>query len=102
LAVLGGPSDDILISGTTSFDDNNGVLVRILAEWQRTDETFAQRVDHLRNGGGENGQSRLIIGQTVFADNRTNALRGGGGDNWFFVGPRDDIADLNPKRDIVN
>jgi len=52
LAVLGGPSDDILISGTTSFDDNNGVLVRILAEWQRTDETFAQRVDHLRNGGG--------------------------------------------------
>jgi Ca2+-binding RTX toxin-like protein len=96
----GGPADDILIAGTTSFDSNHAALMSILAEWQRTDKTYAQRIADLRNGGGLNGTSKLIRGTTVLDDDGSDTLTGGPGLDWFFanLGPgavRDHITDRN-------
>jgi Ca2+-binding RTX toxin-like protein len=96
----GGSADDILISGTTNFDANHAVLTAILAEWQRTDRTYAQRISDLRNGGGLNGTTKLIWGTTVHDDGAADTLTGNAGLDWFFAnlgpgGVKDTITDLN-------
>jgi Peptidase M10 serralysin C terminal len=98
--IKGGPADDILIAGTTSFDANHAALMSILAEWQRTDKTYAQRIADLRNGGGLNGTTKLIWGATVQDDDGSDTLTGGPGLDWFFanLGPGgvvDHITDRN-------
>jgi hypothetical protein len=96
----GGSADDILISGTTNFDANHAALTAILAEWQRTDRTYAQRISDLRNGGGLNGTTKLIWGTTVHDDGAADTLTGNAGLDWFFAnlgpgGVKDTITDLN-------
>jgi hypothetical protein len=67
-------------------------LLAIMAEFDRTDLNFHQRVDHLLNGGGLNG-SDVLSTATVFDDGAVDVLSGGGGLDWFFV---------NKKQDIIN
>src|SRR5262249_52275286 len=74
----GGADDDILIDGkiddgTTDgmpnvihvSDGNEAALSAIMAEWTRTDESYAERVHHLLLGGGFNGNYVLVDGVTV-------------------------------------
>jgi hypothetical protein len=67
-----------------------------LAEWQRTDETYAQRIAHLKLGGGLNGSNVLVWGKTVKDDSTPDILNGGvGGLDWFF-------ANLAAGQDTIN
>src|SRR5262249_23535620 len=50
--LIGNADDDILIGGFTDFDTQPAALAAVMAEWARTDLTYAQRIDHLQNGGG--------------------------------------------------
>ena len=66
-----------------------------MSEWQRTDETYAQRIANLRTGGGLNGSNNLILGQTVLGNAAADILTGGDGLDWFWSLPGDTITDLN-------
>jgi hypothetical protein len=98
--LVGGPADDLLISGTTDYDLNPTALAAILAEWQRTDIGYGQRITDLRAGTGLSGGNRLIWGTTVHDDGVADTLTGNGGLDWFFanLGPTgvlDHITDRN-------
>jgi hypothetical protein len=103
--IKGGAADDILISGTTSFDQ--AALASLLAEWQRTDRTYTQRIGDLRNGGGLNGSNRLIWGTTVHQHRHGagDTLTGNAGLDWFFAnlgpgGVLDHITDRNSQEQV--
>jgi hypothetical protein len=84
-AIGGGTSDDILIAGTTLYDGNEAALMAILKEWQRTDQSYEQRVAALSTG-----PNKLVWGMTVFDNDAPGAkLMGGGGMDWIFKGPND-------------
>ena len=75
----GGSGDQLIINGTTRYDGNVEALDAILAEWQRTDEEYAVRVDHLSKGVGSGG-FRLVLNQTVFDDRAFDSLTLGPGE----------------------
>jgi hypothetical protein len=85
--ITGNSNDDLLLGGTLSADLNETALPLILAEWQRTDLPYNQRVADLRNGGGLNGGYKLLWGTTVLAGSPADQLTGGGGQDWFFQFP---------------
>jgi len=70
----GNGGGDILIAGTTAFDNNPAALLGILNEWNRSDESYQTRVDHVTNGGGING-SYAFNSNTVFSDGVSNTLK---------------------------
>lgn len=80
--LYGGSNDDILIGGTWSSSGSNSALRAILAEWQRTDLTYTQRVSNLRAGVGPLG-SRLHS-STVTYDADVDQMTGGSGRDWFW------------------
>jgi Ca2+-binding RTX toxin-like protein len=100
--VKGGSVDDIVIGDSTSFDHNAAALASLLAEWQRTDETYTQRINNLRNGGGLNGANKLVFGSTVLDDLAADVLTGGLGLDWFFKDGLDTITDLDTANEVVN
>jgi uncharacterized delta-60 repeat protein len=75
--------DDILIGGSTIWDTDYQALFLILAEWNR-DLSYADRINHLRNGGGLNGSILLNAG-TVFHDAYIDDLTGSSGSDWFWA-----------------
>jgi hypothetical protein len=81
--LIGGSGDDILI-GSTAYRYNSAALQSILNEWSRTDETYQQRVDHIRSGGGLNG-TYVLNSTTVVDDSAVDTLVGNGGNDWFFA-----------------
>lgn len=102
--IVGNASDDILIAGLTAFDTSHSALCAIMDEWTRTDQTYTQRVDHLRYGGGLNGSIKLDTegsDATVFDDGAADILTGSSGTDWFFAnldgGVRDRITDLSAQ-----
>jgi hypothetical protein len=110
----GSTADDIEIAGSTGFDSNIAALTGILAEWQSAN-TYSVRISHLKNGGGLNGTSRLIVNSTVFLPNtppgprfgsgggsQQSTLIGGGGLNWFFTLFPSTIVDLQQGIEQVN
>jgi Ca2+-binding RTX toxin-like protein len=92
--LVGGADEDILIGGSTAYDTDPVALQAIMAEWGRTDLAFADRVDHILNGGGLN-DPYLLNPSTVFDDGAANTLTGGLESDLFFVGANDTIT--NPK-----
>jgi hypothetical protein len=98
--LLGSDGDDILIGGTTAHDTNLTALTALMAEWTRTDLGYAERIDHLQNGGGLNGSYRLNT-STVFSDGIANTLTGGAGLDWFFANDLDTITDRDPQEQVV-
>jgi hypothetical protein len=82
--IIGTGSDDILIDGTTTWDANQDALFLLLAEWNRQDLTYVDRIDHLRNGGGLNG-SFLFNASTVTHDGFVDVLTGSSGLDWFWA-----------------
>jgi Ca2+-binding RTX toxin-like protein len=89
----GGNGDDILIAGRTSYDDyttaNLTALLAIQKEWVRTDQSYTQRISHLKGTttGGLNESSYLTTGAsaTVFDDAIADILTGGLGQDWYFA-----------------
>ena len=67
--------DNILIAGFTDYDANEAALAAISAEWNRRGATYQERVDHLLNGGGLNGLTRLHP-TTVHDDGNFDVVNG--------------------------
>jgi hypothetical protein len=86
----GNGGDDILIGGTTDHDSNLAALNAIMAEWGRTDlpgtaqQQYNARVDHLRLGGGLNGDF-LLTAATVHDDAASDRLYADARWEWFFA-----------------
>jgi ELWxxDGT repeat protein/VCBS repeat-containing protein len=105
-SLTGGPGDDILIAGTTAHDANPAALFQILSEWSRTDLTYLQRIDHLRNGGGLN-DGYLLNASTVANDQSVDVLTGSSGTDWFWANVSDPLSPLDTlvdrmRDEIVN
>jgi hypothetical protein len=98
--VGGGLADDLVIGDSTSFDHNAAALASILAEWQSAG-SYAQRINHLRLGGGLNGTNELVFGVTVTDDHAADVLTGGAGSDWFFEDGLDTITDLSAS-ELIN
>jgi PKD repeat protein len=80
---------DLLVAGFTAYDANLAALRLLRAEW-RSDRPFEERVSNLSGAGttGANGPAVLRAGgpdATVFADQATDILLGGGKDDWFLL-----------------
>jgi Ca2+-binding RTX toxin-like protein len=95
---LGISSDDLLVSGRTSHDEDIVALWAIYAEWTSA-RTFAQRTANLWGNGigpSANGSTFLnndsadAIADTVFADIDADTLTGGINQDWFFA----DLAEI--------
>jgi Ca2+-binding RTX toxin-like protein len=111
----GGASGDIVIGGTTSYDLDNVALNALLAEWERTNISYSQRISDLRNGVVDaNGHTdKLVWGTTVLDNGASNTLRGqpvgtsepGGNElDWFFANlaaGHDSLPDRDPN-EVIN
>lgn len=95
--------DDILVGGSTTYDNNREALSAIHGEWTSA-RSFAQRVDNLMGSittsVRSNGSYYLKSGatasssDTVLGDNDVDALMGGANQDWF-------LASLNDTTDFV-
>src|SRR5262249_56186911 len=84
--------DNVLMGGTTDYDQNLTALNLLMAEFVRTDEGFDQRANNIRRGQGLLAGSGIHLDRdTVHADLAPDALWGGAGQNWFFVDSADTI-----------
>lgn len=98
--LVGNANDDILIAGTTAYDDNHEALSKIMEGWTRTDSDFTTRVNHLMTGGGLNGTS-LLNDLTVHDDGAPDVLTGSAGQDWFLFnqdgggGVNDKVTDMS-------
>jgi hypothetical protein len=79
-----GTAGDILIDGTTAYDRNSAALLSLLAEWQRTDIGYQQRIADLRGGLGLSAGYKLTSA-TVTSDYDVDTLYGGPGQDWFWA-----------------
>jgi Ca2+-binding RTX toxin-like protein len=95
-AIVGNGGDDLLIGGRTAFDENEGALCALMAEWT-SGRSYADRVANLRGlGSGPrlNGNYFLTTtgpGATVPDDGAVDQLNGSAGTDWFFIGLSDVI-----------
>jgi hypothetical protein len=98
--LMGNDNDDIIIGGFTDWDDAYEALEAILTEWGRTDRTFTQRVEALRDGA--NGYLGPLLNDTkVHDDGVTDELSGNNGVDWFFANLVLDAGDDSTKKDKV-
>lgn len=86
---LKGRGGDVVISGTTAYDDDDVALNALLAEWARTDLSVDMRIFHLFLGGGANGTYVLNAADptgtaTVMVDGAANSISAGKGSFMFF------------------
>ena len=94
--VTGFAAEDIVIGGFTVYDQDLAALWSILAEWQ-SPNTFEQRVNFLRNGGGaDNKNNKLIADVTVLNDAAPDVITGGASRNWLWGQPAE-FTDLTPQ-----
>lgn len=99
--LVGNEKDDILIAGTTAFDDDLDNLAVLLLEWTRTDADYTARTSHLLGTsiGGLN-TSVFLSDANVFDDGCADVLSGSAGSDWFFAnldgdgGAADRVTDL--------
>ena len=85
-AIVGGVADDVLIGGPTLYDGNFTALDSILAEWASVD-TYANRVNFIKVGGGLNKTNKLAWLSTVTDDGSADSMTGAAGADRFFTGP---------------
>jgi Ca2+-binding RTX toxin-like protein len=100
--LTGSSNDDIVIGGYTTLDTNTAALLSILSEWKRVDETYQQRIDHIRGtvAGGLNGTYRFSAA-TVKDDAVPDTLTGGLGTDWFWSNTPD-LTDRDPASEVLN
>jgi Ca2+-binding RTX toxin-like protein len=97
--LYGNAFDDILVAGNTDHDEDDDALQAILDEWTSAN-SYADRVNNIRNGGGANG-AFVLDDTTVFDDGAIDILVGDGGMDWFLFGQRDKVKDRAPG-ELVN
>jgi hypothetical protein len=87
-SLIGGGGDNILIAGFTAYDQDLTALQAIMAEWDRTDLSFEQRVAQLISNGNNDNRlngSYVLNQKTVFSDGASDSVTGGGGLDWVFM-----------------
>ena len=88
--LLGGGDDDILLAGVFAYyaeatnSADAAALTALMAEWGRTDLTYAGRVANLVAGVGPGGVYKLTAA-TTGDDTSRDTLTGNAGTDWFFV-----------------
>ena len=87
---------DLIIGGGTTLDANLTALRAILAEWTRTDATYADKVAHLTGStpGGLNAPYFLNASTSIDDDRRDDLEGASGGSNLYVArvsGPRHDV-----------
>ena len=109
--IVGNADDDILIAGSTAFDQQTSAIAGILAEWTST-RSYAERTQNLMGTGSgpafeqrQNGNHFLQVegpAATVHDDGAADILTGSSGQDWFFAQldgdgtqPKDKITDLS-------
>lgn len=108
--MTGGSGSDILIGDYTTYDTmttaNEKALMAILAEWQRTDESYDIRFHHINSGsGGLNGTAKLNFGKTVNYDGTADILSGlitAQPMDWFFLSVYDAGHNTQPGEHVNN
>jgi hypothetical protein len=103
-SITAGGGDNILIAGTTSYDQKQAALNAIFAEWTSGDD-LATRMNDISGGTPSgldlNGGSVLVPAATrthaatVFGDAAVDQLFDGSGLSWFFVHRPDDVINSN-------
>ena len=95
----GGKGEDLLIGGYTQFVSNALAFTALMAEWTRTDNSFADRTDHLLGiaNGGLNGIT-VLAPNTVKDDEVEDLLSGGSGKDWYL---RNNLSLVLSKRDVT-
>jgi hypothetical protein len=96
---VGNSGDDIMIAGTTAYDNNEAALAAIMAEWTSA-RNYADRVANLSGtGSGSSANSHVFLiasgpSATVFANTSVNVLHGGSGMNWYFAKQSGSVLDV--------
>ena len=95
---LTGNGNDILISGTTSYDSNTSAniaaLDAILAEWSSSD-SYPTRITKITNGITVGSSTVALNATTCQSDGVANTLSDGSGptpNNWFIVNTKDKVT----------
>jgi hypothetical protein len=97
--LVGNAGDDIMIAGTTAFDNNEAALAAIMAEWTSARD-YATRLANLSGtGSGPSAYGDVFLiasgpGATVFANSSVNVLQGGSGMNWHFAKQTGSVQDV--------
>jgi hypothetical protein len=99
--LIAGNGDDLLIAGATPWvtQADTAALVAIRNEWIRLDESFAQRISHLRGetSGGLNG-SYVLTATTVTESGAADTVVQGSGHNWIWANQTQaTITSLDPS-----
>jgi uncharacterized repeat protein (TIGR01451 family) len=89
--------ENVLVAGSTSYDANQVALEKLLAEWSRTDATYAIRVQHLRGTLADRLNDPFAWTATTVVDNESvDQLLAGLGSDWFLADTLDSDADQLP------
>jgi Ca2+-binding RTX toxin-like protein len=101
-SMLGGDGDDILIANGSTHETNRAALCAIQKEWVRNDQTYTQRINHIRGtkGGGLNGSFRFNDDSLLGPDNTLDILTGNAGTDAFFMNT--DLGVKDRASDRVN
>jgi hypothetical protein len=102
-----GNGNDILISGTTSYDSdtsaNIAALDAILAEWTSSD-SYMTRINKIMSGVGSG--SYAFNASTITPDRNLNTLSDGGSQpantNWFLASSRDTVNKNSNEIETTN
>lgn len=88
---------DLLISGTTDYDDSPSALGEILKAWTDAATSYVNRVAALQSGVGPLLDIMLLAGVTVHDDGQEDWLSGYGERDWYFARPGvDKLTDRVP------
>ena len=93
-----GDEEDVVLAGDNAFGADPAALAALMAEWGRTDLDYADRVDHLLNGGGLNGDYRL----DHIGDDGLNSMSGGAGLDLIFGSQAVDAHDQEDGETFVD
>ncbi len=87
----GGADDDLLLSGTSTYEANPTILQVLLTEWASANP-YQTRVDHLLGTTGGGANSTFILSPaTVKTDADADYLTGSGGRDWFLANSLQDV-----------
>ena len=98
--LVGNSNDDILVAAYTSYDDRSSAnhedfWCAVLAEWNSTD-TFENRVNRLRTGGGGVNLLGSVIDDLAADD--FDFLNGAAGEDWLIMMSSEDLSCSNISR----
>jgi hypothetical protein len=101
-----GNGNDILISGTTSYDSNTSAdiaaLDAILAEWSSSD-SYSLRITKIMTGVGPGGTDALNSStcQSDGVANTVNDGASGAQNNWFIVNSKDKVTKQGNETETI-